>query len=96
MAFRRVHVLIVSRSCPLPLQVLQYQQALSGPGSCEVTAFPRILVCKCMPSYSGIPVIKPHWPSEPDAQGLSFLLPAPQDGKPEKGVRTLASVGEPL
>ena len=96
MAFRRVHVLIVSRSCPLPLQVLQYQQALSGPGSCEVTAFPRILVCMCMPSYSGIPVIKPHWPSKPDAQGLSLLLPDPQDGKPEKGVRTLASVGEPL
>ena len=50
----------------------------------------------CMPSYSGIPVIKPHWPSKPDAQGLSLLLPDPQDGKPDKGVRTLASVGEPL
>ena len=47
MAFRRAYVPVVSRSCPLPLQALQYQQVLSGPGSCEVTAFPRIMVCVC-------------------------------------------------
>ena len=94
MAFRRAHVPVVSGSCPLPLQALQYQQVLSGPDSCEVTAFPRILVCVL--SYCGIPVIKPHWPSKPDAQGRSLLLPDPQDGKPNTGLRALASVGEPL
>ena len=73
-----------------PQETLQYQQVSLAPGFYEVTAFSPgswcsqdVVVCTlkewsfCFPQSCGIPVIKPHWPSKPDALGAS-----PSDARP--------------
>ena len=79
----------------------------SGPGFYEVTAFslgPGIRETLCAPTRSGVcfsqscgvPVIKSHWPSKPNALEAPPPMPDPQTVEPDVGLRTLTPVGELL
>ena len=58
----------------------------------------------CFPQSCGAPALKPHWPSKLNVLGPSKLnvlgapplMPDPQAGKPDMGLRTFTPVGEPL
>lgn len=97
----------VSHSHPfLPLGTLPRPACRSGPGF-YVTAFPqgpgayKTLRASSKMEFPFPPVlwrtvIKPQWPSKPNAAPPIARPPPPQAGMPDTGLRTLLPVGETL
>ena len=60
-----------------------------GPNKHEILCTSFKIEVSLFPQSCRASIIKPHWPSKPNALGARFPVPDPQAGEADMGLRTL-------